>query len=114
MNQQQAELEVGVVKNIGALEEAIRVLWEKVKSAGDLVTQLRTERQSLTNRVAAFEREVSMLRTEIQNKEQELKRLKMEHAQLLSSNDSGVFSSGEKEILKSRIKDFIAKISSHL
>jgi hypothetical protein len=48
------------------------------------------------------------------NRDQELKKLRAEHSQLLNAGDSKALTSEEKENLKNKIRDLIAKINSHL
>ncbi len=112
-------------KDVNVLDDAFKVIWEKAKAAGDLLTRLRDEKQSLSDRLRdlevsfaekfkALEKEIAVLRSDLSAKEQDLKRLRAEHAHLLSANGHHSFSEEEREILKSRIRDLVTKINSYL
>lgn len=114
MNERQSEIEVGDVKDVNVLEESIRTLWQKVRVATETISHLREERVSLQTRLAEIEMNAANLRNELLNKDQELRKLRGEYHQLVQSNGASGFSTEEKEILKVRIRELIAKINSHL
>ncbi len=113
MDQRQAESEIIIAGDAG-VEHVLRSFWEKARAAGELIARLREEKRGAENRIGELEAEVASLRSEIQTKELELKRLRAEHVQLTSSDGREFFSPEEKEILKGRIRELIAKINSHL
>lgn len=76
--------------------------------------QLRDERQVLADQARELQETITALRSEILEKDQELKRLRIERVQLLNANGNDTFTLEEKEILKSKVRDFIAKINSYL
>ena len=108
------ERDVEVVKDAQLLEDALKALWEKARSISELVSQLKEEKKSDHERERVLQQEVESLRSLLANKEQELKRLKAEHVQLVNSNGNNMLSEEEKENLKNKIRDIIAKINSHL
>ena len=108
------ERDVEVVKDAQLLEDALKALWDKARSISELVSQLREEKKSDHGRERVLQQEVESLRSLLANKEQELKRLKAEHAQLVNSNGNNMLSVEEKDNLKNKIRDLIAKINSHL
>ena len=114
MNHRQSEPEVTPEKEASSLEILLKNFWERAHTATDIITQLRSERRALQDRVGTMEKEVARLQAESYAKEQELKRLRAEHQQLLNSNGQEVLSPEERENLKNRIRELIAKISSHL
>ena len=114
MNQHLTESEVTVFKETNAVEETLKVMWEKARATAELISQLRDAKRFLDDRVAKLEQEMSSLKSDHQLKEQELKRLRVEYSQLLSSKDNNVFTHEEKENLKDKIRELIAKINSHL
>ncbi len=81
---------------------------------GDLVSQLREQKKSLLERERLLQQQLESLRRTLESKEQELKRLKTEHLQLVNSNGNNMLSDEERESLKRKIRDLIAKINSHL
>ena len=114
MTQVQTDMTTEVSRESTVVELALKDLWERVREATELIERLKNERQSLGGRVEELEKEVTALRSEVLGKEQDLKRLRMEHIQLLSSDGRRAFSEEEKEVLKGRIRELIAKVNSHL
>jgi predicted nucleic acid-binding Zn-ribbon protein len=114
LNHSQTEVEVGVAADIGVLEDTVKTLWDKARVISNAVSRLRDEKLSLSTRLVEMEKEVSTLRSDIVSKEQELKRLKSEQAKMMSSNSNEVFTDDERENLKSKIRELIAKINSYL
>ncbi|HUL44405.1 MAG TPA: hypothetical protein VLY03_08615 [Bacteroidota bacterium] len=94
--------------------EAVRSFWEKVRQAGEIITRLREEKRELRTQVESMDRELQSLRSELRAKEQDLKRIRSEHAQVLNSNGHEFFSGEEREAIKTRIRELLAKINSHL
>ncbi|HZY11074.1 MAG TPA: hypothetical protein VFF29_07960 [Bacteroidota bacterium] len=103
-----------VAEDFGVLENVFKTAWEKVRAATELINRLRNEQLQLTKRVSDLEDEVRSLHADITNKEQELKRLRLERSQMMNTNDQTSFSEDERENLKNKIRDLIAKINSHL
>jgi FtsZ-binding cell division protein ZapB len=107
------------------LEEVFKPIWERVRQATDTIQRLRGEKASLTERLHEMERisreklqvvesDLKSIRTELTVREQEIKRLKSENAQLSSADGQQSFSASEREILKERVRELIAKINSYL
>jgi predicted nucleic acid-binding Zn-ribbon protein len=103
-----------VSKETQTLEVSLRKLWDKIKTTSELIEQLKVEKQDLSRQVNALAAEVSSMKTEVSDKDLEIRRLKAERAQLIQVGSGNGFTDEEKEILKGRIKDLIAKINSHL
>jgi chromosome segregation ATPase len=93
-----------------AVDDSLRGLWEKVRTAAALIQELKTERQELRVRLSAAEAELASLREVLQQRETDLRRLRSE----MNSDGSRGFHEDEKEALKERIRDLISKINSHL
>jgi chromosome segregation ATPase len=114
LNQIQSDLEGPAVRDLGSLELALKTMWEKARAAADMIARLQSERTELQSSLRELEKSVSALRSEMLTKEQELKRLRAEHAQLSNLDGRNVFSEEEKEMFRGKIKDLISKINSHL
>jgi chromosome segregation ATPase len=114
VNLHQNETNGGAVKEIGSLDNLIRSFWEKAHAASELITRLRSDQQSLSERLAQIERELTTLRSELSTRELELKRARHERDQLIGSNGNERFTDEERDNLKERIRELIAKINSHL
>jgi hypothetical protein len=122
---QTTEADVAIARTPDGLEDLLKPVWEKVRGAIALVQALREEKSVLevqvrelervgAERLQALERELVALRADLTAREQELKRSKTEYAQLIASGGRQTFSPEEREILKSRIRELIAKINSYL
>ncbi|HLX11527.1 MAG TPA: hypothetical protein VKS81_01820 [Bacteroidota bacterium] len=101
-------------KQSQSLEQALGRLWEKIRSASELINALRTDNRNLNERVDILEAELTTLRSEVVGRDVEIKRLRAERSQILQSNGEHHFSQEEKDSLKEKIRDLIAKINSHL
>lgn len=108
-------MEVKTYTESVSIESALKHLWEKVRVAAERLSQLREQNETYRAQVEHLEREVVKLRSEFAQKEQENKRIKADHTQLTNSlGDNNILTPDEKEALKNRIKELIAKINSHL
>jgi chromosome segregation ATPase len=114
VDQRVAEPEVSVLREPGTVEDFLRTLWERVRMAGETIRDLRSDKHNLTARIGEIENELSKLQAEMQQKDQELKRLRTERAHLLSADGNAGFTEEEKETLRARIHEIISKINSHL
>lgn len=108
-------MEVKTYTETVSIESALKHLWEKVRIAAERISQLREQNETYRTHMEHLEQEIVRLRSELTQKEQEMKRLKADHSQLASSlGDNNILTPEEKESLKTRIKELIAKINSHL
>ena len=115
MNQLQVEMDVKNYADSRTIESAFKQLWEKVRTAAELISQLRDENKTYKSQRENFESEINRLKAELTQKENELKRLKADHNHLSQSmGGNNILTAEEKESLKTRIKDLISKINSHL
>lgn len=124
-HQQTTEMEAAIVKESQLLEEIFKPVWERVRRAGEMIQHLQEEKNRLSNRVTdleqttsqriqALENELKGMRQELTIREQELKRVRNENMQLMSNNGQQIFSLEEREIIKDRVRELIAKINSYL
>ena len=92
-----------------SVETALKTLWERVQGAGNLIQQLREERQALLSQVDQLRAEVQQLQQDLSRKEQLMKTM------TVSQGHAGaVFANGEREALARRVKDLLAKIDAYL
>ena len=96
------------------IEDIFSRLWEKINLAGERLKILEKENQKLEQISQSLKSENELLRNNLIAKDQEIKKLKLEMSQRSSTNQGVTFSNVEKDILKDRIRDLIAKINSHL
>ena len=96
------------------LDDALRAVWEKVRSAVLLIHQLRDEKSLLASRVTELERAIAGAGNDLMAKEQDLKRLRGEYASLASAGSDSGLTREERENLKERMRELISRINSHL
>ncbi|HEV8539051.1 MAG TPA: hypothetical protein VGR15_09065 [Bacteroidota bacterium] len=101
-------------EEIPVMEDALKPVWDKIRLAAHLISQLREDKQNLMSRIDDLERQVATLRSEILTRDQEFKRLRSEHVQLVNANGQRSFTEEEKENIRSRIRELISKINSYL
>ncbi len=99
--------------DIRTLEASLERLWERARRVSELLTRLKEENVALKGRVHELEMAEKEMKVELRTREQEFERLRSELLKL-QSNGSQVFTNDEKEALKARIKELIAKINSRL
>ncbi|MFI5252464.1 MAG: hypothetical protein ACHQQQ_08545 [Bacteroidota bacterium] len=103
-----------VSKESQTLEASLRTLWEKIKTTADVLHQQKQDNAVLRKEMEGLIAEVASLRRDLSAKDHEVKRLRAENTQLIQTGSDSGFSDEEKEMLKTKIKDLIAKINSHL
>ena len=124
-HQQTAETEAAIAKESQLLEEIFKPVWEKVRKAGELIHQLQADNERLSHKLADLERsssqkiqslegELKSIRDELLAREQEIKKVRTENTQLMGNDGQHMFSYEEREIIKERIRELIAKINSYL
>jgi septal ring factor EnvC (AmiA/AmiB activator) len=112
--EQQVEPEVAANnKDVKGLELALQALWQKARMVSDALVELKEDNAALRRRLAELEGSEERLKEELLGRERELERLRQE-ALRLQSNGSNSLTKEEKEALKARIKDLVARINSHL
>jgi uncharacterized coiled-coil DUF342 family protein len=97
------------------IDESIKILWDKIRSASLLITQMRDENRGLLARVEELSAEVASLREELGKREQDLRRLRTDHAAYVAaSSTANEFTPEDRESMKNRMRELISKINSHL
>lgn len=108
-------MEVKTLIENASVEVALKHLWEKIRIATELISQLREQSEQFRSQKEYLEQEIVQLRDELARKDQELKQLKVNHSALTNSiGGNNILTLEEKDALKARIKELIAKINSHL
>jgi chromosome segregation ATPase len=96
--------------DVRSVENALKALWERVRRAGDLIQQLREERQALHTQVEQLRTEVQHLQGELSRKEQILGSM----PQPSDGTAARAFGNGEREVLVQKVKDLLARIDAYL
>lgn len=107
------DTELASKKDLKRLADSIQDLWTKARRISDVLLQVRAENSQLKSRNAELERSEREVKTRLEQREQELHKLRIEYVQL-QSNGSSIYSKEEKEELKTKIKELISKINSRL
>jgi septal ring factor EnvC (AmiA/AmiB activator) len=100
-------------REMQTLEASLEKLWEKARRVSDLLLRFKEENRVLKHRVKELEQLEAQLRSNLQERERELERVRAEVIRL-QSNGSQMFTQEEKEVLRQRIKDLIGKINMRL
>jgi chromosome segregation ATPase len=95
------------------LADSIQELWAKARRVADFLLQVRAENSQLKTRNAELERSERETKSRLEQREQELHKLRTELVQL-QSNGNSIYSKEEKDELKTKIKELISKINSRL
>ncbi len=107
------EPEVTQPKDLRSLEASLQLLWEKARRVSEVILQLKESNQQLRVKVAELEEREQEMRTALEAKEKEVDRLRHD-VQRLQMNGSEAFTKEEREAIKARIKELIAKINARL
>jgi hypothetical protein len=107
------DTELASKKDLKHLADSIQELWTKARRVSDLLLQVRAENTQMQARNAELERSEREVKSRLEQREQELHKLRIEYVQL-QSNGSSVYSKEEKDELKTKIKELISKINSRL
>lgn len=114
MDYQQIGTEIKVAVEQRELENEINGLWEKIKKASELIFLLREENQQLKEKNSELDRKFQEIVEKLALKEQELGKIKSEYSRLINTAVGDSFTPQEKEALRKRITELIAKINSHI
>jgi hypothetical protein len=113
LTEQQVDLEVGSNRDSRGLEGIFRKLWDHVRKAAELIEHLKNENRALHGTKVQLEEQIAALRTDLVEKKEAPRQVKEQNLQVLSHSNNS-FSDQEKQILKSKIKELITRIDSHL
>lgn len=113
MPEQQVEPEVTQPKDLRSLEASLQLLWEKARRVSEVILQLKEANQQWKGRVAELEQREQEMKAALEVKEKEVERLRHD-VQKLQMNGSEAFTKEEREAMKARIKELIAKINARL
>jgi hypothetical protein len=113
LTEQQVDVEVGSSRDSKGIEGIFRTLWDHVRKAAELIEHLKNENRTLHGTNVQLEEQMAALRAELMEKEEALRQAKEQNLQVLSHSNN-LFSDEEKQILKSKIKELIVRIDSHL
>jgi DNA repair exonuclease SbcCD ATPase subunit len=113
LTEQEADIEVDSIRDFKGLEGIFKTLWDRVRKAAELIEHLKDENRALCSQNAQLEQQVASLKAELTEKEEALREINEQHQEVLSHSNN-LFTVEEKEAVKSRIRELIARINSHL
>ena len=99
------------------LEELFQGLWERVKQAGDLISELRGQKESILGRLERIEAEFQDLQKELTNSRKDVleRNATIKNLQQQVAKDDGrILSNGEKEALAAKARELLARIEGYL
>lgn len=114
MNGSSSDINTSTSKSLKVVEESLAILWNKINQICEQYKALRKANHDLNQQIQNIIAENNQLKSALNAKEQEIKRLKNDIAQATPTDNSVIISNEEKEFLKNRIRDLITKINSHL
>ena len=95
------------------LEDLLKALWERTKQAGELIAQLREDKNGLQKRLGEVERELMQLRRQIDQKEEALRKV-MADLSRQAAKDAVLFTDGERQALTNKVKELLAKLDLYM
>jgi len=100
-------------RSVQDIEVSLQRLWEKARAVSDLIVRLKNENKELRMQVESLKEQERLWGEERSACVQQLEQLR---AQLNEMQNQGqaLIAKEEKEELKAKIRELIAKINSHL
>ncbi|MGA9121138.1 MAG: hypothetical protein WB699_17365 [Bacteroidota bacterium] len=94
------------------LDASLNGLWERARSAVDLIARLREEKHALEQRVRELEHRMQTVQQEFRDVQEQLKAKPLQ--QVDQESIPPIFSNGDREALKGRLKEILAKLDAYL
>ncbi len=113
MPEQLVDAEADEKKDLKQLESSLQALWEKARLVSESLLRFKAENRELQNRITSLEVKERHWTEELQRRDRDLEEVRKQLAQA-QSNGRSLFSKEESEVLKTRLREFIIKISSRL
>ena len=96
--------------DVKTVEVGLKVLWDRVRRASEVIAQLREEKVSLIAKAEQLQTEISMLQGEIARRDELVKTLTASQ----SAPGQALVANGEREVIALRVKELLAKLNSYL
>jgi peptidoglycan hydrolase CwlO-like protein len=99
------------------LEEHFQGLWDRVRQAGDLIVELRTQKGNVQAQLDKTEIEIRELQRELTNARKEIlekNALIKDLQQQMAREDGNILSNGDKEALAAKARELLARIEAYL
>lgn len=96
--------------DVKTIEVWLKGLWDRAKKASELIAQLREEKAGLQGKVALLERDLAHVKDELLKHQELVQSLSDERKQ----DHQTSLANGEREMLSSRVKELLAKLSDYI
>ncbi len=106
------DAEISQMHVVKTVEAMLRGLLEKAQRASEVIGALRAENKELSSRVGELERRISELQGELSASRDELDRSR--EAQGGQSTTDGFLTPQEKELMREKLRDLLARISQYV
>ncbi|MCZ6777017.1 MAG: hypothetical protein O7D34_11235 [Ignavibacteria bacterium] len=113
MDQHSTTTHTTVPRALQGVEAGLGRLWEKARRAGELIAQLRAEKADLDSKVEQLEGEITQLKEQLAMKE-ELVQTMSEKQSLAEATRTGSMVDGDREALRAKVKELLARIDGYL
>jgi len=107
------EKEASPRSELQTLEGGLRVLWERVRLAGETIVRLREERSALQARVTDLEAQLRASERTLAGERETLKKLEAGRIER-EAEGNALFSDGERDALAAKVRDLLARIDAYL
>ena len=113
MEQSAVEKQASPPNEFKTLEGGLKVLWDRVRQAGELISHLREERGALQSRVGELESTVAELERMLGQYRATIRTLETQLTER-PVGGTGIFEDGAREVLVARLKDLLTRIDGYL
>ena len=99
------------------LEELFQGLWDRVRHAGDLIAELRSQKGNIQGQLEKAESALGDLQRDLTNAKKEIlekNAIIKDLQQQMARDDGKMLSNGEKEALAAKARELLARIEGYL
>ena len=100
------------LKDKNTLDTSLNALWERARSAVELIGRLRGENRVLEERVHELEQRLQSMQQQFRDVEEQLKAHPQQ--QVTQGDPQPQFANGDREKLAGRLKEILAKLDAYL
>ncbi len=113
--QEQIEQHEIAVNEVSPLEKVLQQLWERAHSAAEIIASLRSEKNSLEEKVRELEITIAQAQSDVLSKNVEVEQLRAKIETLDEKESSnGMMNSDERTEVREKIRILIEKINAYL
>lgn len=95
------------------LSRILQGLWDKVRRAGELITELRSQNNDLDQRADVLEREISRVKAELSARDEAVRSL-TDQLKAAGASNNGVVLNGERDSLVAKVRELLSRIDGYL